>query len=103
MTDLPAFSGNTPTCVKCGHEGAQTVYRTTGECQYNGDQIMDTYEGTPNERLCRRCERCDYHWDEAVVEIDIAAETLRDVAADLVAALDDWFASRATVRTETEQ
>jgi thymidine kinase len=62
---LPPFSGDEPTCTKCGHIGASTLYLAHGECIHDpGPEISIGYEA--NERLHRECRRCDYAWDEAL-------------------------------------
>lgn len=61
----PPFSGDDPTCVKCGHEGASTLYLAHGRCIHApGPEIAIGFE--PNERLHRECGRCGYQWDEAI-------------------------------------
>lgn len=72
MTDpktstLPPFSGDDPTCAKCGHVGARTEYRDVGSCEHRaGPAVVLGWES--NQRLHRECRRCDYAWDEAVIE-----------------------------------
>lgn len=34
MTALPPFSGDEPTCIKCGYAGARTEYRALGTCEH---------------------------------------------------------------------
>lgn len=63
MSNFPPFSGDDPRCPKCGNLGAYTTWRSHGS--YLGGGLIQGYD--PNERLCRACSRCDYHWDEAVV------------------------------------
>lgn len=60
MKPLPPFSGDEPTCIKCGHSGAYTEYKAAGEPRSDGLGGL----GLP-ERLERRCARCDFTWDEA--------------------------------------
>lgn len=62
---LPPFSGDAVRCAKCGHEGAGTTYRPSGTCLHAEGAVLGF---KPNERLCRRCERCGHQWDEALVE-----------------------------------
>lgn len=62
----PPFSGDEPTCTKCGHEGAHTVYREYGEC-IHGHGLTEVFGFEPNERLYRECARCGHEWDEAIV------------------------------------
>lgn len=62
---LPPFSGDKPTCTKCGHVGASTQYMAHGQC-IHGDGIDVAIGYEPNERLHRTCERCDFAWDEAI-------------------------------------
>lgn len=64
---LPPFSGDNPTCPKCGNTRALTAFLPYGQCVYGGGQ--DLIIGfDPNERLHRECTRCGYAWDEATVE-----------------------------------
>ncbi|MFM9656825.1 hypothetical protein [Streptomyces scabiei] len=63
----PPFSGEEPTCAKCGREGeAFTQYRAHGEC-IHGPGLEDFVGYEANERLHRECARCGYEWDEAIV------------------------------------
>lgn len=63
---LPSFSGDTPTCAKCGYEGATTQYRELGQCVHaEGNTVLGIRK---NERLHRECFRCGYAWDEALAE-----------------------------------
>lgn len=64
---LPPFSGDTPTCSKCGHAGARTSFLKYGSCEHDGRETL-VIGFQPNERLHRECQRCDYAWDEATVE-----------------------------------
>lgn len=59
---LPPFSGDRPTCGKCGHHDA-TVKHTPVIPMTLCRAVTPT--GMP-ERLCRDCQRCGYHWDEAL-------------------------------------
>lgn len=62
---LPPYSGEEPTCPKCLNVGARTQYLAHGRCVHgSGGGIVGVI---PNERLHRKCWRCDYAWDEAVV------------------------------------
>jgi ribosomal protein L37E len=66
----PPFSGDEPTCAKCGHEGgAFTRYRQHGQC-IHGPGLEGIVGYGPNERLHRECARCGYEWDEAVFTPD---------------------------------
>ncbi|KAB2976015.1 hypothetical protein F8R89_30885 [Streptomyces sp. SS1-1] len=59
---LPPYSGDDATCIKCGDVGARTTYKEFGEPGHG--QV-----GTPDkfpERLERKCNRCDYRWNEAL-------------------------------------
>ncbi|MCU1677718.1 MAG: hypothetical protein JWM93_2476 [Frankiales bacterium] len=60
---LPPFSGDDPACAKCANVGASTDYIPVGRCVERG-VILGMWS---NERLCRACLRCGYHWDEATV------------------------------------
>lgn len=62
---LPPFSGDKPTCAKCGNDAAFTGHRAYGQCLHDLSGTVMGFE--PNERLHRQCTRCDYVWDEAVV------------------------------------
>lgn len=64
VSGYPPFSGDDPTCPKCGNAGARTEYRPYGTCAHNAGAVRG-YEA--NERLHRECSRCDYAWDEATV------------------------------------
>jgi hypothetical protein len=66
-TALPPFSGDRPTCAKCGHHEARTAWMP--ECRLCNCR---TATGI-GERLCRECTRCGYHWDEATATNDDAA------------------------------
>lgn len=62
---LPPFSGDDPTCVKCGKAGARTNYRPPL------DTVADLWDPdrfpVKGEYLERKCRRCDYAWPEATV------------------------------------
>lgn len=58
---LPPFSGDHPTCPKCSAGQAFTEYKTERDPR-TGNAI----NGLGQERLERRCARCDFIWDEAV-------------------------------------
>jgi predicted nucleic-acid-binding Zn-ribbon protein len=67
---LPPFSGDRPTCAKCGHVGALVSFTSDGfAC--GGMSRLASVDAA--ERLCRTCERCGYHWDEATATNDDAA------------------------------
>ncbi|MFD6968351.1 hypothetical protein [Streptomyces sp. NPDC059949] len=66
MTALPPFSGDEPTCAKCGYAGARTEYLPFGDCAHEPGARV-TIGWTANERLHRECQRCGHQWDEAVV------------------------------------
>ena len=57
---LPPFSGDRPTCAKCGGHEARTTWMAEARLC-----ACRTPTGT-GERMCRDCPRCGYHWDEAV-------------------------------------
>jgi hypothetical protein len=61
---LPPFSGDDPTCLKCGRKGASTKWLAYGRCEHISGFILGW---EPNERLHRECLRCDYAWDEMPV------------------------------------
>lgn len=54
----PPFSGDEPRCIKCGNEGAFTEWKPAEKL---GGSVLK------EERLRRRCSRCDYEWNEATV------------------------------------
>lgn len=65
---LPPYSGADAVCPKCLFGGAGTEYqppiiRPSIE-EYNNAVVR---RGPLPERLERRCNRCDYRWDEALV------------------------------------
>ncbi|MFJ1865515.1 hypothetical protein ACIOD1_12870 [Streptomyces sp. NPDC088097] len=68
MTTLPPFSGDEPTCGKCGWTGASTEYLPMGDCVHGPGDRSVTLGWTANERLHRECQRCRYQWDEAIAE-----------------------------------
>lgn len=65
MTTLPPFSGDDPTCPKCGNVGATVKFMALGDCVHESRLTLGLHR---NERLHRECRRCDYAWDEATVE-----------------------------------
>ena len=68
-TSYPPYSGDEPTCVKCGREGDTfTQYREHGQC-IHGPGLEDAVGYERNERLHRECARCGYEWDEAIVPL----------------------------------
>lgn len=66
---LPPYSGESPTCPKCGHVGANTVYMAWNACVpgTNGHHIL-VQSTAMNERLHRQCWNCEYQWDEALAQ-----------------------------------
>ncbi len=81
---LPPFSGDNPTCPKCGNEGASTTWMAYGRID---DERITL--GNPDlwpERLHRECRRCSYSWGEAIVSSP--ASTLR-------AQVLDWLKARS--------
>lgn len=78
--EYPPFSGDEPTCIKCGYEGASTECREHGQC-IHGPGIEDTYGWARNERLHRECTRCGHEWDEAIVTTKAVAESGNAVSA----------------------
>ncbi|MCX4540474.1 hypothetical protein [Streptomyces sp. NBC_01565] len=67
MSSVPPYSGDEPTCIKCGNAGARTEYLAYGET-VPGLTGNVTISFAPNERLQRECQRCGFQWDEAIVE-----------------------------------
>lgn len=66
MTNLPPFSGNNPTCPKCGNVGATTRYTN----QFGQGWMQYDYPEGPRiegEHLVRECNRCGFAWPEAVI------------------------------------
>ena len=61
-TPLPPFSGDRPTCTKCGHAAAAVCFTPEGRA-CGGMARLAAVDAA--ERLCRTCERCGFHWDEA--------------------------------------
>lgn len=76
MTDaiestLPPYTADRPRCTKCGHDKAGTRWtQAFNQC----DTLLnaETTYGS-QQRMCRRCERCGYHWDEAIATNDQTA------------------------------
>ncbi|MEO3856197.1 hypothetical protein [Acrocarpospora sp. B8E8] len=62
---LPPFSGDDPTCPKCGNREASTAWWRFG--RIDGEHVSLAYPDLWPERLHRECLRCSYGWDEAVV------------------------------------
>lgn len=62
---LPPFSGGNPLCRKCSHGDAYTDYRAAGEPSSNEPPRWGP--SPKGERLERRCGRCSFIWDEALV------------------------------------
>jgi hypothetical protein len=64
-TALPPFSGDDPTCIKCGNVGAHTKH-----CPSAGSvaEAWDTDRLLTAEHLERECSRCAYRWAEATIE-----------------------------------
>ncbi|WP_228976706.1 hypothetical protein [Streptomyces sp. DH12] len=64
---LPPYSGDDATCAMCSNTAAFTEYRQAVHRivveEYNGQTEQ---RGPLPARLERRCERCDYRWDEAL-------------------------------------
>lgn len=58
--NLPAFSGDDPTCPKCGNEGASTRYVT-------GRDPFGCRTCPVKEHFHRECTRCGFVWVEAIV------------------------------------
>ncbi|MFD7185522.1 hypothetical protein ACFV90_36870 [Streptomyces sp. NPDC059904] len=65
---LPPFSGDSPTCPKCGNVGATTRYRAASPRMLWDWNDATGMRGQLPERLERECDRCDWHWDEALVD-----------------------------------
>lgn len=81
--DLPPFSGEEPTCPKCGHTGASTRYRAARPRMlwdpWNDQSVM---RGPLPERLQRECDRCQFCWDEALQPAHDAGPTVAEAAAN---------------------
>lgn len=65
-TKLPPYTGDNPTCLKCGHVGARTRYCEQGEPRIGDTFGLNTPRDQRAERLERQCSRCGYVWDEAL-------------------------------------
>lgn len=64
--ELPAYTGESAVCAKCGKRDAITRYRAAGE---HGARDLQTFRPShKSERLERECWRCDYTWDEALTD-----------------------------------
>jgi hypothetical protein len=79
---LPPHSADFPICPKCKGDSASTEYKDSLSCMFS-DHSHETKadegrSGTP--RLCRRCDRCGYAWDEACEDAP-AAEVDPDLDA----------------------
>ncbi|MFB4275764.1 hypothetical protein ACBJ59_10765 [Nonomuraea sp. MTCD27] len=59
MSHLPPFSGDDPTCPKCGNVGASSTFSE-----------RNPRNGLWGDRLVRVCLRCGYSWDESTVDQD---------------------------------
>lgn len=70
---LPPFSGDNPTCPKCGHTEAVTRHRKAGEPR-TGEAVLLARAARYPERLERECWRCDFVWDEARAAIEPLTE-----------------------------
>jgi hypothetical protein len=67
---LPPYTGPKTTCPKCGYFRASTVFKYGGiRCASNHEVLVQAHQESPgSEWLCRRCERCEYAWDEACLD-----------------------------------
>lgn len=92
-TPLPPYTGgesefvSDTRCVKCGWFEASTTYKDSLCCVGRShDEEVSVLNGPPRRdgavpgvpvgpRLCRRCKRCGYAWDEAC--IDTPAEPVK--------------------------
>jgi hypothetical protein len=87
---LPPFSGEDTECVKCSHPEAFTAYRPAVHHaveEFNG-QVR---RGPLPERLERRCQRCDFQWDEALQQsCGVHPATAADIVAALQLAHQGW-------------
>lgn len=70
-TALPPFSGDRPTCAKCGHDAAGVCFTPEG---FACGRMSRLAAVAAAERLCRTCGRCGYHWDEATGDPGDATE-----------------------------
>ncbi|THA54283.1 hypothetical protein [Streptomyces sp. A1136] len=63
---LPPFSGDETECAMCSNLEAFTVFRPA--CSHVIEEYNGRLErrGPLPQRLERRCQRCDYQWDEAL-------------------------------------
>jgi ribosomal protein S27AE len=73
--ELPPYTGDHPTCPKCGHHGARTRHTPGIEGAVPKERAVceSRFPSGLVERLCRECSRCGYHWDEALATNDDAA------------------------------
>lgn len=74
-TTLPPYTGPDTECPKCGHDAATTTFVGTGRCGGDSHDFIQNSHGLDNPRLCRRCKRCDYAWDEACVAEPVTPRT----------------------------
>lgn len=79
-TPLPPFSGDRPTCTKCGHDAASVRHTPDFTMAFPRSRGVCSGVGVTGigERLCRECLRCSWHWDEATaVHADAVPEDER--------------------------
>lgn len=79
MPALPPYNPSA-VCPKRGHGHVDATYRESGYCVNNHEDLIESRDGPPSPRLCRRCLGCGYAWDEATAD---AEDTDPAAAADL--------------------
>lgn len=89
--ELPPFSGDETECTMCSNPLAYTVYRQAIS------RVIEEYNGRLERRgplparLERRCQRCDYQWDEALNPVPgVRLATVAEVAYALEQSYTGW-------------
>jgi hypothetical protein len=89
--DLPPYSGEETACAMCSNLEAFTIYRPAASHlieEYNGRLER---RGPLPKRLERRCQRCDYQWDEALNPAPgIRPATVKEIAYALQQSHAGW-------------